>query len=291
MSETVTVVELAQSREGQFGLGGSVDLRYKVTGTSDDAVASLAVVDASPNVYQGLLRNGYPRMRALFVDVGNSGACVWEATQTYSSAEQVPTPTGESTFSFDTGGATEHVICSKETVGAYGWADPAHTSQLSTGTFGGLIGVSYADNGNMELAGADIPVRFLAWEETHHLHDAYMTASYERTLYELTGTVNNAGFAGSRGGWFGPGNVLLDRVHGGQRGTEDWEITFAFQARRELRNAYVAGFSGVWARGWEYIWPVMGPQTFPGDRVAVVPIGLMVERMFDYGDFSRLGIR
>ena len=53
---TVTVHEKWDSRETTISEDASVDLKYVIRGTDDDATANTALLDASPVLYGGLTR-------------------------------------------------------------------------------------------------------------------------------------------------------------------------------------------------------------------------------------------
>ncbi len=92
-----TIRERYDSREATEGIESpSVDLIYIVEGTEDDAAVRALVEATIPLVYAGLLFQTY--------HITHEGGGIWEVSVRYGKKE--PKETGESSFSFDTGGVT-----------------------------------------------------------------------------------------------------------------------------------------------------------------------------------------
>ena len=96
---TITVSEKWDSREGTTGDGASTDLRYIIRGTDDDTAARDALVANSPAFYNLLIRQS--------AHIARIGEDVWEGTVRYGTTS--PPETGQSAFSFDTGGGSQHI--------------------------------------------------------------------------------------------------------------------------------------------------------------------------------------
>jgi len=266
----ITVEERAESRESTTGDSASVELQYVIRGTASDLEAKVALGDAAPVLYDGLPRESR-RVSPVFVDINNPDGSIWEGVARYG---RTPRPaTGESEFSFDTGGGTQHVTQSLATVGRH--AAPGQTAP----NFSGAIGVT-----RDSVEGVDITVPVFNWTETHYLDDVYVTGSYKASLFRLTGKVNQAGFRG-----FEPGEVLFLGASGSRRGDEDWEITFRFAASPNRRSLTVGEITGIRKRGWEYLWVRYADAEDEGVLVKR-PVGVYVEQVYEYGDFRQLGI-
>jgi len=267
---TITVTEKQRSRELTVGSRASAELLYTIRGTADDAEAQSELASASPLYYNGLPRKTL-RVSPVFVDINNPDASIWDGTVSY--ARDVRPETGESVFSFDTGGGTQHITQSLSTVGMY---VPAGGTARD---YKGAIG--YA---NGTVNGCDITVPVFNWSETHYLSDATVDSAYIATVYSLTGKVNDATFKG-----FAAGEVLFLGASGSKRGSDDWEITFRFAASPNISNRTIGDITGINKGGWEYLWVIYADLPGP-DGPVKYPRQVNVERVYEYGDFSLLGI-
>ena len=93
------------------------DRIYVVRGTSDDITAKAALAAAAPATYDGLVRQT--------LQLERTAEQVWECSVRYGLLE--PLETGDSTFQFDTGGGTQHITQSLQTIASY--APPGETAQ------------------------------------------------------------------------------------------------------------------------------------------------------------------
>ena len=267
----ITVTEKFESRKSTKGDNPSAELVYTVRGTNDDLAARNSAETTSPATY-----DGHPRQSVSVEPVGDE---LWEAVVRYGKAQggSLPEP-GESIFSFDTGGGTQHITQSKETVSSYA------PSGSSPPDFGGAIGVT-ADG----VEGVDITVPVFQFSETHYFTNEQVTPSYKGTLFTLTGKVNSGPFKG-----FQAGEVLFLGASGARRGTDpddDWEITFRFAASPNANGISVGDISGISKKGWEYLWVRYADQEDTGSHAIVKrPVAAYVERVYDEGSFAGLGI-
>ncbi len=156
----ITVSEKWDSREGTTGESASTDLRYIIRGTDDDAAARDALVANSPAFYNLLIRQS--------AHIARLGEDTWEGTVRYGTSS--PPQTGQSSFSFDTGGGSQHITQGRGTVARY--SAPGKTAP----NFGGAIGVTQ-DN----VEGVDIYVPVYNFSETHHIDPADVTGAYKST--------------------------------------------------------------------------------------------------------------
>src|SRR5262245_19779335 len=107
----VTFHELASSRVHETGSNGTRDLRYVAMGSSDDVEVRSQAESQLPTSYDGV---GNRRIRVEPVD-SNHG--LWEVTANFreSESQQEPPQAGDSSYSFDTTGGTQHITQSKQT--------------------------------------------------------------------------------------------------------------------------------------------------------------------------------
>jgi len=268
----VTVTEKPDSRPSSTGQEASADLHYTVRGTADDVAAKTALLEAAPAAHDGLVRQT-ARIEPVHIDSGDDAACVWDGTVRYGRFSGSPPPeTGESVFSFDTGGGTQHVTQSLQTIGKYPAGAP---------DFQGAIGVTHDS-----VEGVDITVPVYSFSETHYLANSVVTPAYKATLFALTGTVNNDAFKG-----FAAGEVLFLGASGSKRGDADWEITFRFAASPNRTNFQVGPITVASKKGWEYLWVRYADAEDATAKVLVKkPVAAYVEKVYPDGDFAGLGI-
>ena len=250
----------------------SAELIYAITGTADEAAALAALKSTAPTVLHGLKRQPVT-IEPVHVDTGNPGQCIWTGTVTYAPAEHEDPPvTGESVFNFDTGGGTQHITQSLQTLGRYPGTAP---------DFQGAIGVTH-DN----VEGVDITVPVYTFSETHYLPSSQVGNAYKMTLFSLTGKVNNGAFKG-----LAAGECLFLGASGSKRGADDWEITFRFAGSPNRTGLTVGPITGISKKGWEYLWVRYADMEDTASHTLVKqPVAAYVERVYDEGNFSSLGI-
>jgi len=272
----ITVEELPDSRHWTTGASLSVEFSYQVRGTASDIDAKNALLATAPSAYSGLVRKSVS-IEPVVMDTVNPDACIWNGTAQYARASQASEPpeTGESTFSFDTGGGTQHVTQSKATVSRYA---PAGKTAPD---FRGAVGATHDS-----VEGVDITVPIYNFSETHYLADSVVTGSYKATLFDLTGKVNNASFRG-----FAAGEVLFLGASGSKRGDDDWEITFRFAGSPNKTGLTVGDITGIDKKGWQYMW-VRYADAKDATAKAIVkkPVAVYIEKVYEEGNFSGLGI-
>jgi hypothetical protein len=254
--------EKFDSRESTRGDSSSTDLQYIVTGTDSDSTVRSLVSSTAPLIYDDLLFQSF--------HITPLGGGIWEVSVRYGEVE--PKETGGSSFSFDTGGGTQHITQSLQTVGS-------HANGVAAPNFKGAIGVT-----TDSVEGTDITIPVYNFTETHYLDAALVTGPYKSTLFNLTGKVNAGGFKG-----FSEGEVLFLGASGSKRSSEDWEITFRFAASPNVTGLSVGDITGIDKKGWEYLW-VRYADAEDENVLVKQPIAAYVERVYEYGNFSALGI-
>ena len=255
------IIEKFDSREATVGIDSpSVDLQFMVLGTELDAEVRATVESTIPAIYANLVFQNY--------HIAHQGGGVWEVSVRYGKLE--PKETGQSSYSFDTGGGNQKITQSLETVASYGDDPP---------DFQGAVGVS-----TDSVEGTDITVPVFNFTETHYVPVALLTGAYKVVLFYLTGRVNHAPFKG-----FARGEVLFLGASGSQRGTEDWEIAFKFAASPNATDLKVGDITGIEKKGWEYLW-VRYADAEDEETLIKQPVAAYVERVYEYGNFALLGI-
>lgn len=78
---------------------------------------------------------------------------------------------------------------------------------------------------------------------------------------------------------------------GGQWRIEDWEITFRFAASPNVTNLSLGNITVAAKEGWHYLWVRFADDEDNAAHTLIKkPIAAYVEQVYEYGDFSGLGI-
>ena len=267
---SITVAEKIDSRESSTGDNATVALKYLVSGTADDLAAKAALGTYSPETYDGLIRQS----REVEAIGDPTVSLAWEGTVRYGVKGNKP-ETGESSFSFDTGGGTQHITQSISTVQSYA---PAGSTPPN---FQGAIGVT-----KDSVEGVDITMPVYNFSETHYFDASVVTSAYKGLLFHKTGMYNNDDFKG-----FDPGEVLFLGASGSKRGKGDWEISFRFAASQNRDEIMVGSIGPISKKGWEYLWVrYEDAEDTAAKAIIKRPVAAYVEKVYYGTDFTSLGI-
>ncbi len=274
----VTCTENPDSR--QYTDGESAELTYTIRGTADEGSSLAALKATAPTLFNALVRQPCA-VEPIYIDTSNAGGCIWTGTARYAPADAQEPETGDSTFSFDTGGGTQHITQSLSTPGSYA---PAGSTPPN---FRGAVGVTQDS-----VEGVDITVPIYNFSETHYLPAATVTNAYKGVLFNLTGKVNAGAFRGLAAGeclFLGASGSL--RVPESDPSGGDWEITFKFAGSPNRTGITIGTIAGVSKKGWEYLW-VRYADVEDGASNTLVkqPIAAYVEKVYDEASFAGLGI-
>ena len=198
----------------------------------------------------------------------------WKVTANYEGIEGQEEEEGpQSSYSFDTGGGTQHITQSIQTIGKYG--------PKASDILGGAIGYD-----GEHVQGVDITLPVFNFTETHFLPDSVVTNAYKGNIFNMTGKVNSGGFRG-----FAAGEVLFVGASGSKRGEEDWEITFRFAALPNKQAIQVGEIGGISKKGWEYMWVQYADEVDDAKKqILKKPVAVYVEKVYDETGFAGLGI-
>jgi hypothetical protein len=272
-----TLTEKLGSREWSAGNAASktsVTFHYDLAGVADDLQARQLLIDSTASTYDGLVRESV-QLEPVWVDETAADG-LWVARVRYvPEARKEPEVGDPEQFAFDTTGGTQHITQSLSTVGKYA---PAGKTAAD---FKGAIGVTHD-----AVEGVDITVPVYAFSETHYLADATVTAAYKLQVFQLTGTVNAAAFKG-----FAAGECLFLGASGAKRGTDKWEINFRFAASPNKTSLTVGDITVPAKKGWEYLWVrYADAEDDVAKAIVKKPVAAYVEKVYEEGDFSLLGI-
>ena len=261
------IEELFHDRTETLGKRASADIPYIVRDAADEAEVKETAISFLPRYYAGLVLGNV-------VIEERINASAWRITAQYE-PPQVPETEAEAepSFSFDTGGGSQHITQSIQTKGKYG---PKASDALQ-----GAIGY---DGEN--VAGVDITLPVFNFTETHYLPDEIVTPAYKKKIFELTGTVNEDAFRE-----FAAGEVLFLGAAGSRRGEEDWEITFRFAALPNKENMTVGPISGIAKDGWDYLWVQYSDEVDEQKKQLVKqPVAVYIEKVYERAKFAQLGL-
>ena len=246
--------------------GKSVSRTYIVSGTDDASAANDAVAAGAPGTLYGAALKTIRSTR-----IGHNE---WASEVTYTTKES--RSVGDIKVSFDTTGGTQHVRQSLATTGYHGSGTFDFTPD-----FKGAIGVT--KNG---VDGVDIVVPSLSRQETHYFAVADVDDTYINAIADLTGKVNNATFRGRAAG-----EVLFLGASGQNIDSEKAEITFRFGISPNATGLSIGDITGIAKKGWEYLWVRYEDHVDESNEALVKrAVNVYVERVYDNGDFSLLGI-
>jgi len=260
----------------QFGrrlAGDRGELTYLIAGTDDAAAARGALLSEAPASYGGI-----PLLDAEVDEIAGAEGFSGRVNYGYSGGGSSPPDPGDSSFTFDTGGGSQHITHSLETVNKY--APPDETAPDHQGA----IGVT--ENG---VEGVDITIPTYRWSEKHTRAAADVTQAYKLALAALTGQVNAAGFRG-----FAAGEVVFLGASGSRQGDDEddpWDIVFNFARNPNKTGLTVGPITGIAKKGWEYLWVLYREEEdTDAKRIVQRPIAAYVEQVYEGGSFDGMGI-
>ena len=277
MSPTVT--QILEGTELATGDRREATLAYHVAGALDEADALTAVGATAPDFYLGLARQSR-RAKPLGTDSYLVTARYSDDVSNDTSADPgAPSPPSESAYEFSTGGGSETMFVSLETM--QGLASGG-TQNPTVPDYDG--GINVTDDGPQ---GVERTVPVFNFSETHYKSSAQVSQAYIGSLFALTGTVNSAPFKG-----FAAGEVLFLGARGSKRGAAgDWELTYSFAASPNVSNGTIGSFTGVNKEGWDYLWfQFEDVEDTAAKQLVRRPAYLFVERVYRRANFSLLAI-
>lgn len=261
------VEELFQGRTETISAKSSAEIPYIVRQAADEAAVKAAALAATPIFYGVMARKSIEIAERVNQDT-------WKITVRYEAAEEKEKEEEpEPAYSFDTGGGTQHITQSIQTVGKYG---PKASDLL-----GGAIGFD-----GEHVQGVDITIPVFNFSETHFLPNSVVNTGYKANIFKMTGKVNSGGFRG-----FAAGEVLFLGASGSRRGEEDWEIAFRFAALPNRDGIQVGDIGGISKKGWEYMWVQYADEVDDAKKQIVKkPVAVYIEKVYPSTGFSGLGI-
>lgn len=144
--------------------------------------------------------------------------------------------------------------------------------------------------------GIDVVAPALQWSEDYEVPDSYVTASYIKTVAQLTGCVNSGSFRS-----FAAGEVLFVGCTGSQeydteRGNGPWKLSYKFVAAPnagsgQTYDPITVGSMSVTKMGHEYMWVMYADSVDQQNQVKLkTPQYVYVNKVYREQNFSGLGI-
>lgn len=260
----ITVEERYGGREvarDRNGLISNIRVDYIVTGAETAEEAITATAGEAPTILESLI----PSFRTT-EQLSND---IWVVSATYSGNPKPSAAEDQGTLSFETVGSTQRITQSLETVASAG----AVATKLA-----GAIGY---DGENVQ--GVDIVTPQLTFSVSIEMEDADKPSL--STLYQATGTVNNATWRG-----FAAGEVLFLGVRGTRKLYGDvWDLTFDFSAIPNETGIVIGDLAPVDKKGHEYLWVQYGAAV-DANLLVQTPIAVYVEKVYKESNFDLLGL-
>ena len=290
---------IAERKHGDSFSTGSNNtgkLAYQVRGATTlaeakAAIAAVAAINMTVNSVDYVLDG-------VQCDEGEGGF-LWNGSANYvwagGAALASKTP-GDSTFAFDTGGGSSHVlqaichISSTKCAGAV--VDPPDT--------GGAIGVT----GDGQVMGCDIPARSFKFSVSKVLSPEDITSAWLDAIYKGSGTVNNndvtvgvmleGNVVGLK---FLAGELLFSGASGTIRATGNSEIVFRMEGSPNVADVCKdwpvssKPAAAVPKKGWEYAWIMYYEVAYASEYcLAKTPKAIYVDQVIPTCDFELLNL-
>jgi len=275
----VTISEGWASRSSSINSdNASVNVLYLVNGTDDDTAVLAAVVAGAPATWT--VSAGLTLVKDT-INYDRISHTSWVASVRYAQFPKTERTDTSTIYNFEIGTETAHITQSKETVARYNTLGIHNPPTNNVADFKGAIGVT-SDG----VDGCDILIGSVNFSETRYIAKSLITGAWKLNLAQLAGKWNNASFKG-----FAAKEVQFLGCSGSQRGNENLEITFKFRAVPNVTGLTIGDITGIDKKGAEYIWVRYQEQLDPDSNTIVRrPKNVHVERVYDYADFSLIGI-
>lgn len=270
----VSVDETAESRETDFNLKNGQRIQTRtaiVTGYTEPEDAAQAAVDLPSTPFPLVIpaAMGKPSMAMIGAKAKPLTPNAWEIVFSYESRAYDNTDPLTWTFSGTTLGKTQLVTQSYGTT-RYGG---------SAANYGSAINVD--QNG---VKGVEIGIPGLEFQIEKTLARGVLSLIYVMTLVHLTYKTNVADFRN-----FAAGELLFLGAEFRNGSTGEVTVVFKFSASPNRTGLSFGTISGVAKKGHEYLW-IDYEAWESGGYVIRRPRGVYVERVYEEGDFTSLGI-
>lgn len=242
-----------------------------IVGETDDTLAEQEVYAFAPDYVLAL--NGMPLPKNQ-IDSEQLGDDVYIVTVTYGTKQDAEKK--KPIVCLDTGGATQKITHSLETLGSYA------PDGMKAPNFYGAINATAEGT----IDGVDLPVPCQKWNEKHYLAKSIVNTAWENAVTDLSQCTNNAPFRGRD-----VDQVKFDHVTTNDTGDDLVECTFYFEAGPHLENITIGDITGINKPAWAFLWILSIPDVDPETHFMIKkPRAVYVEKVFFSEDFSVLAI-
>ena len=252
----------------------SREVSFLVMGANSKSEAFDAVLDASPEVEDGLLRKSV-RFDGFDGEGVLSFTAVYEQQTESASAGAGGDSREEPQMSFDCSGGTAHIVRSLK-----------QTKHADTPDPDGMIGWNGKNGTEAEYAGVDVVTSTMRESYTVQMRPSQLTTAYKRMLANLTGTVNSKSFKG-----WEAGEVLFlgASFSGAETGSERITVTYNFAIQQNETGVKVTDKITKDKKGWEYIWTIPKQVYDEATKKTKVDVkNVFIEQVYRYEDFGKL---
>lgn len=282
--------------EGDLAIRGggameSLQIKYLCMGATGRLEAIQAVLKTAPSVYLDMYMGAVK-----FSDWEEGGTCIisveyetWEQHISWKKKEEEEEEDEEKEYtpviSFDSGSGTVHIVKSfKQQKSTGRGGDDAWGSDDAAG----MIGWNGKVGDECEFAGVDVPCADMRITYTKRMRVEKATStSFMRACAECSGKVNKEKFMG----WKKCELLFLNASFQAALRGEKWTmVSFNFRASPTKEQFVLNGRNLGRKRGWEYVWTRTEDRMVGEKKVERDVVGIYKSQVFEYADFSILGI-
>lgn len=274
------------------------DLSHEAGKTTGYDVSFIARGDTDINAIRAAAMASYatygpdllPLDRVRVLPLGNEDSDVWTVDISYKSADgsSEQKEAGDSSFTFDTGGGTQHLTQS------YGTQRYNNLSSDMPDAPNLKNAINATQDG---VAGVDVIIPQFEFEVVRYFASGDLTSTALENLYKLTGKTNSTTVTTTIEGLdfvFEPGELLFYGARGSKRSKGDWEIVLKFgfsPNEADLFPDLTTGgdFDAVEKAGWQYVWTLYEDQADnTAKKMVKKPLGIYVEDVYKSADLNPL---
>lgn len=137
-----------------------------------------------------------------------------------------------------------------------------------------------------QVQGVDVVVPKFGWKLNGKVDAAHVTFAYVGTIFELTGTMNDAAYKG-----FPRGTLLFLGCTGTIRipSTNDADLTYHFAGSPNKENFDVGGINVPEKLGWDYL-EVQYKDDESENKLLKIPRQVNIQRVYEFGNYGLLGV-
>lgn len=267
----ITVLESPTGRKS--GLK-KASRQYVIKGATDESEALDALLGGAASSVNGM---SLTPSDCDVEEITSAGALYYSGTASYSAPGDASTQqAGSFSMSFDISGQTVHYNQSFSAGRTYKAAGQPDRDFL------GAINVS-ADG---SVAGVDVVVPTMTLTVNYTADPADITDAYIATISRMVGSTNDAAFKE-----FAAGELLLTRISGSRRDTDNWDISFGFSVSENKDSLTVGEILVEDKKGWDMVWVFYTLQEDTTNHVMrQVPAYATVVDVYPSKSFDALGL-